>query len=197
MSQKEERKGRPLAEMRGLAERFIYMIEGRADRTMICGSIRRQKPEPKDIDIVAIPRYEKVSRETAFGFSMTATENLLKTGVDQMIVEGLAKPRIKIDGTTMVGDAVAFLEFEGVALDIYYATPETWWGLVQMRTGSAQFNARLATYALNLGLRYHGDGKGITKTDGHGGDIRIDDGLSEESIMKAVGINYVPPEKRD
>jgi len=92
----------------------------------------------------------------------------------------------------MVGEAVAFLKFEGVPVDVYYASIRTWWGLVQMRTGSAAFNARLATYAINLGMRYHADGNGVTKNG-----VRIDDGMSETSIFKALGLIDVPPELRD
>src|SRR5436309_5603650 len=149
MLQRPEREGRPLAEMEAIADQFLGLIEGSVEKAMICGSIRRRRPMPKDIDIVAIPKISAVAAPTAFGFTVRAMENFLHSRIDRIISEGLANARVKVDGTTMVGDSVAFLNFRDVALDVYYASPQTWWGLVQMRTGSASFNTRLATYAIN------------------------------------------------
>src|SRR5678810_460849 len=41
---------------RYLAERIIYRLAPVTERAMICGLIRRQRPEVGDIDIVCIPK---------------------------------------------------------------------------------------------------------------------------------------------
>jgi DNA polymerase/3'-5' exonuclease PolX len=182
-----------LAEMRSIAESFVELVVESTDNIQIVGSIRRMKPNPRDIDIVAISTTVSTTRQGWFGETQTLYQSLLHWRIKYLIEHGIAKARVKTDGKTMVGDLVAMLEFESVPLDVYYATPETWWGLVQMRTGSARFNSMLATRALSMGLKFHGDGKGITK-DG----VRIDDGSSEESIFKALGITVpIRPEDRD
>jgi DNA polymerase/3'-5' exonuclease PolX len=182
-----------LSDAESCASTFQRLVENACERLMICGSIRRRRPEVGDIDIVAIPKFEKRMKETGFGFTVGETVNLLRERVDRMLSEGLSSRRIKKDGTSMIGESVAFMVFQGVPLDLYYATRETWWGLVQMRTGSAAFNAQLASTAIKLGLRYHADGKGVTEKAGK----RLDDGQSEESIFKVLGFAYIPPEERN
>jgi DNA polymerase/3'-5' exonuclease PolX len=187
-----EREGRPLAEMEAIADQFVELIKDSVDRVQICGSIRRRRPMPKDIDIVAIPKISAVAAPTAFGFTIRAMENFLHSKIDRMISEDLLKPRVKSDGTTMIGNAVAFVTFQGVALDVYYASEQTFSGLVLMRTGSANHNTMLATLALKQGKKFHADGLGVTQ-DGK----RLDDGQSEESIFRALEMPNIPPEQRD
>ncbi len=180
--------------MRTCAESFISLISDCVERVKICGSIRRRKPFPKDIDIVAESKVLTKIDVGWFGEKVVTTQVLLQERVGKIIEKGLARPRVKSDGKTMVGDSVAFLEYQKVPLDLYYCfSAKEWFGLVQMRTGSAGFNRMLATRALSMGLKFHGDGKGITDAQGR----RVDDGLSEESIFHALRIPYKKPEERD
>lgn len=183
--------GRPLEEASGIAQRFLELVEPNSERIIVAGSIRRKRPWPRDIDIVAIPKFGEVEKDAWFAPIKVKT-SLLQARVDELIEKGVVKRRVKSDGKTMVGDLVAFIEFEAMPLDVYYSTEETWWGLVQMRTGSARFNRMLATRALRMGLKYHGDGHGVTRKG-----VRIDDGSSEDNIFKALDLKYLRPEDRD
>jgi DNA polymerase/3'-5' exonuclease PolX len=183
--------GRPLAEASAIAYRFLELVRDCASEIMICGSVRRKKPVVNDIDIVAISRIDNVIERGWFD-TFKVKRSFLHEKVAELILGKRAVARVKSDGKTMVGEFVALLEFDGMPLDLYYATKETWWGLVQMRTGSAAFNASIATRALSMGLKFHGDGNGVTKNG-----IRVDDGQSEEGIFKALGMKYLPPEARD
>src|SRR5712691_4090084 len=121
-----------LEEARSIAK-FLTgpMLANFSERMMIVGSIRREREYVHDIDLVAIPKFEM--RETWFA---PKSANVLHERVLELIHGGTFLPRVRKDGKTMVGEGVAFVSYEGMPLDIYYATPETWGGLVLIRTGS-------------------------------------------------------------
>src|SRR5438045_3687642 len=50
----------PLAEARAIAEDFRDLIADSCDQVEIAGSIRRQKPDIGDIEIVAVPKTGRV-----------------------------------------------------------------------------------------------------------------------------------------
>src|ERR1700750_2314871 len=59
-----------------IAQKLIERIKPYCVRAEIAGSIRRCKPEVKDIEIVAIPKYEDRQQES-FLFEQTDPVNLL------------------------------------------------------------------------------------------------------------------------
>jgi len=180
----------PLADAIRIAEHFVRLIEPDCERVMVVGSVRRKRPVVHDIDVVAVPVVRLLRRDSWFG-PITSENSLLHQTVDRLIHEGVLKVRLKSDGTASVGDRIALLEYEGVPTDLYYADTTTWGGLLQVRTGSTQFNIMLATHALRMGLKFHGDGTGISK-DGQ----RIDD-QTEPGIFAVLGMRYYTPEERE
>lgn len=91
-------------------------------RLEIAGSIRREKPEVKDIELVAVVEdYDKAfSALTQFG-------KFIKPGVPDII------PWPARAG----GRYYRMLLNEGVKLDFFVASPKNWGGVFAMRTGSA------------------------------------------------------------
>lgn len=172
------------------AGRFVALIAPYAERVLVVGSIRRARPEVHDVDVLAIPRLAK--KEDWFGGKFE--QNLLVDEVDRLIATHRVSARKKKDGTTMVGNGVAFLDFDGWPVDLYYATEKTWVGLMLVRTGSAGHNQQMAGYALHQGKRFRADGTGIWNAEL---TKRLDDGETEESIFKALGIPYRRPEERE
>lgn len=174
---------------RALAGRFVGLIAPYAERILVVGSIRRGREQVHDVDLLAIPKFEK--KKDWFGGLVEV--NLLTTEVDRLIEAKVVEARKKKNGTTMVGKGVAFLEFEGYPVDLYYASEETWFGLMQIRTGSAAFNQSIASKALHDGRRLHADGYGVSDETGR----RLDDGKSEESIFAALRMRYYRPDERE
>ncbi len=175
-----------LADAQLLAGRFVALIAPQTEKVLIVGSIRRKRPTVNDVDVAVMSREEP----DLFGFPRPTLHRRIR----DLIHEGAVKARVKKDGKTMVGEDIACIEFEGFPVDVYYAKPHTWWGLVQVRTGSAEFNRMLATRALDRHMRYHGDGTGIWSGD----ELRrIDDGASEQSIFQALDLRYYEPEERE
>jgi DNA polymerase (family 10) len=149
-----------------IAEAIVKKLSPFCQRIEVAGSIRRQRSFPRDIDIVLIP---------------SDSWNL------EAEVLNLARPfKPKLNG-----EKLKRFSLNGVQVDLYYATEETWATLLLIRTGSAAHNIKLAALAKKRGWHLCADGQGLFDESGK----RIA-GESEESIFKALGLDYVPPEKR-
>lgn len=152
-----------------IAERLIALLEPHCERIAVAGSIRRKRPQVKDIDLVVIP-----SSISALGVA------LLRHG------EILTKGRLD-NGTKIIK-----YRFKGGPVDIYIANEETWPMLLLVRTGSANHNQRLAILAKKKRLAFKANSEGILDDDG-----RRMSGDTEASIFAALGLDYVPPEERE
>lgn len=85
----------------GLSKKVLKWIASYCKKVEIVGSIRRKAPNPRDVDIVLIPK----NRE-----SKDKLEKLL---------ESKGK---KILG----GEKKAYFKIEGIEVELYYTTPEEW-----------------------------------------------------------------------
>lgn len=101
-------------------------------RIEVAGSIRRQRPTVRDIDLVLIPKNQ-----------------------------GLLDNKLRELGCQFGGPKIRRLVYKGALVDIYIATPETWAALLLIRTGSTRHNVRLCTRARSLGLQLKADGQGL------------------------------------
>jgi len=100
-----------------MANRLVALLEPYCERIAVAGSIRRKRPEVKDIDLVIIPN-------SLSGLGIT----LLRYG------EILTKRRL--DSKTRI----IKYRFRGVLVEIYMANPQTWPMLLLVRTGSVSHN---------------------------------------------------------
>lgn len=94
------------------------------DNIEIVGSIRRQKAEPHDIDIVLIPK----NKEEVI--SILNNLGTLESGGEKK-------------GAWIV---------DNVKVELYFATKETWGGFVLMYTGSKEYNISMRYKAKKMGL---------------------------------------------
>lgn len=122
------------------------LLERACERIEIAGSVRRKKPECKDIELVAVPRYEEVTT-SADGQGMllgSRRVSMLDATIDAWLSDGVARPRLGKDGKAALGRRYKRLlvdygepGLEAVALDLFVVEPPAQWGLVLMiRTGS-------------------------------------------------------------
>lgn len=118
------------------AEGIIAQLKPYCEQIEIAGSIRRQRPQVRDIDLVVIP-----SNQGQFIYAL-------------MQLNG----RIVLKGNKLIR-----CELPAVMLDIYIATPETWATILLIRTGSIRHNIKLALLAKEGGLHLHADGTGLTR----------------------------------
>lgn len=92
-------------------------------RLEIAGSIRRNKPEPNDVDIVLIPKN--------IGSIMKYISQYSKGNI------GRGKSYRK----------------NGVEVELYFATDQNWGAMLMYATGSNEYNIMLRTYAKFFGMK--------------------------------------------
>lgn len=146
-----------------IANRVMNQLSPYCQRIAIAGSIRRRRRFVNDIDLVLIP----------------SNQGQLAYQLQQL-------GKVRIGGSKIIRVTMADAD-----LDVYVATPETFYTLMLIRTGSADHNKMLCGRALRMGMKLHADGSGLFR-----GDNRIA-GDSEASIFEALGLKYKAPEDRD
>lgn len=152
-----------LEQAQKIADEVLRRLSPYCSRVEVAGSVRRRKPYPRDIDLVLIPSDPwNLSHEIA----------------------GLGPVSLK-------GDKLKRVNYNGVQVDIYYSTPETWATLLLIRTGSAENNIRLASLAKKRGWHLAASGDGLFNERGE----RIA-GDTERSIYDALGVPWQEPEER-
>ena len=146
-----------------LAEQIIEQIRPFCDRLVVAGSIRRKKSEVRDVDFVLIPK-------PLLWHRIVAT---LQQNMDAKVLKH--------------GEKAAQVTIDGVNVDLYSATEETWEPLLLIRTGSAEHNIKLSMIARKKGMKL--SHKGLIQNE------KID-ASTEKEIFEALGIDYVLPEER-
>ena len=160
------RTGIPLEEARRIAAAIVERLRPFCERVEVAGSIRRDRKLVNDVDIVAIPQELCLSM---------LTETIKSLGV-----LAIAGPKIKR------------FRFEGVSVDVYLATRDTWATLLLIRTGSADNNRRLCGIAKSKGWTLKANGDGLLNEAG----MRIASD-SETAIYNALGLPYQRPQHRE
>ncbi len=154
-----------------IAERVKAQLAPHCDRIEIAGSIRRRKAEVGDIEIVAIPKPYDVG--------------LFASGIAPIVS---AWPKVR--GELPCKYTQRLLP-EGIALDLFFATPQNWGYIYAIRTGSAEY----VKYRLALGWSLRGfrgrDGL-LYNSQGEEVDIR-----EEEQVFEAAGVPWTAPENRN
>ena len=139
-------------------------LSSKVEKIVLCGSARRGKKQCGDLDIVFIDGGEE--------------ESLLKEWlVDNYGVKKNGKPQ-----TTIL--------YNGVQVEFYEATQDSWGTCTLMWTGSKWNNIKLrkAAKARDLKLSQHG----LFDQDGN----NLAAGKTEEEVFELLGFDYVEPQKR-
>ncbi|MFA6476440.1 MAG: hypothetical protein WCV68_03445 [Candidatus Paceibacterota bacterium] len=169
----EKDKKYPLAEARAIAEAVLEEIKPHCFRAEIAGSIRRNKPEVGDIEIVAIPK--------------PYSTGLLEDGLASVINKWQ-----KVKGEMEYGKTKYTQRIlpSGIKLDLFFAEQNNWGSIFAIRTGSAEFSHKvLATGWVRQG--YKSEGGYLTK----GGETYSVP--EEEDLFRMIGRSFVEPEDRN
>lgn len=156
-----------------IAGLIVEKLKPYCEKIEIAGSIRRKKGWVHDIDIVAVP-----SNQGHFAYAL------------QQI------GKIKMGGHKLIRCEMP----EGLSIDVYVATPETWATLLLIWTGSKKHNIMLCKEASRQGKKLHADGSGLFSLHAEGCETmreRRIAGDTEESIFQALGMRYKKPEERE
>ena len=160
-----------------IAEKIVSELAPLCEKIEIAGSIRRQRPEVNDIDLVVLPRDA--------------------AGLRRRVLH--SKPFIIAGGQWTLEVELA----GGVRLDIWIAghrdldmfgatgCAHNFGSLLLLRTGSIGHNVWLLHAAKSRGLTWNTQ-QGIY--DGHGRCVASE---TEADIFKALGIDFINPEDRE
>ena len=153
-----------------IANKYLELLRPHCDRIEIAGSIRRKKPEVKDIEIVCIPKpYET---------------GLFESGI-AMVVNTLEK----VKGELPCKYTQRILP-EGIKLDLFFAEYGNWGLIYAIRTGSAEYSHKVLA---NGWVK-----RGYKSIDGfltyNGKQILVP---KEEQLFSRIGLPFVEPENRN
>lgn len=166
-----------LSEAKFIADGVVAKLAPYCDRIAIAGSVRRQKPEPRDLEIVCIPK-----------------KTTLKDMFEKKIGEVPVAPFCKIVAGwqavkgTPTGKYTQRILPEGIKLDLFMTTVDAWGYILAIRTGSDEFSKKIASRWVKFG--YHG-------VNGMLNDGRRDVPIYEEhDLFRILGMPYVDPKDR-
>lgn len=180
----------PLAEAKARAESLLALVRNaNCVRAEIAGSIRRGKPEVKDIEIVAEPYVPT----DLFGEPLPSATSQLDALIDKLIGDGTLKKRLNQKGNPQAfGQKYkALATHDGIPIDLFIVRAPAQWGAVYaIRTGPGDFSKYLVTACQSMGLRCE-EGRLVRKVDGSTYPTP-----TEESFFQACGVPWLPPEHR-
>lgn len=152
-----------------IAERIKSELAPHCERIEIAGSIRREKAEVKDIEIVAIPKPYDVG--------------LFESGIATVVNQWQ-----KVKGDLPCKYTQRILP-DGIKLDLFLAEVGNWGLIYAIRTGSAEFSHKvLATGWVKEGYKSEG---GYLMIEG-----RKIPTYEEEDLFKRLKIPFVEPNQR-
>lgn len=126
-----------------ISSRIVLSLSPYCDRIHIAGSIRRKKPDVKDIEIVCQPRRERGDLfggtemyTMSFGFAVMA---LIKGDISKMI-----------KGYNTRNPMPRYVQLalpEGINLDLFMPSPHDYFRQLAIRTGSASYSQHIIAKA--------------------------------------------------
>lgn len=125
---------RPFVMMNEIAKKMADSLAPCCKRIMVAGSIRREKAEIGDIEIVAIADGDKLTERL---------NSALEAGKIRHVESGPKKT--KRWGEKMKSFLFDATDGQPVQVDVFICQPETWGYTLLVRTGSGDFSNRMVT----------------------------------------------------
>lgn len=176
-----------------LLDMDIGYLDKHFEKFIVCGSIRRERPEVNDIDIVAIIKSKYKFGEESLSDTI---RKLDPTGPNDARLAGKQGASRFLDGID-----IKRFQYKGISIDIYLAKPEEYETLMLIRTGSKEHNIRLTKLAISKGMRLYASGKGLWKVIPNPLDPKNPTPIelvsnTEDGILKALVGRYVESKDR-
>lgn len=155
-----------------IATKVKALLQPHCERIEIAGSIRRKKPEVKDIEIVAIPKpYD--------------------TGLFESGIAAVVNQWEKVKGELPCKYTQRILP-EGIKLDLFLAEPGNWGLIFAIRTGSADYSHQVIASAWSK-MGFYSKGGYLYKP---GSDHRREF-KEEKELFHFLQIPFLEPEHRN
>jgi len=185
-----------------LASGLRLALEPGCKRIEIAGSVRREKPDPHDLELVAIPRIEERDARDLFNMQVgTHKVNLFEIRLIELLdeCEWEFDPVLKRNGPHY--KRLRHVRTE-ICADVFLTTFAGWGGALAMRTGPADFSQGLVTLALRQrkhvadGYLIHGHMKPESRCPKGSSCSLIIPTLTEEAFFQALGLPWCEPKDR-
>lgn len=172
-----------------VAEAIQSQLQPDCDRILIAGSLRREKSEVGDIELLFVPLM--VSEPD--GLFDTRQCDLAERKINELVTSGVLERRLNVNGHQVWGqkNKLARHLASGIPVDFFSTTAENWHVATVIRTGSKETNLRLTTGAQRQGMRLNAYGCGVTMSDG-----TIIPATSERHVFDLCRIAYLEPKDR-
>lgn len=172
-----------------VAEQLVDLMKESTERIEIAGSLRRERPHVKDIEILFVPKTAPHSTDLFMEHFEIADNTDVLFG--EWLRVGYITKRLSVDGKTAWGpkNKLAVHTASGIAVDFFATTKENWWNSLVVRTGGKRSNLQLTMAANKKGWSFEAYGCGFKhlRTGEH------KQMFSEEEIFKFVGLPYREP----
>ena len=169
----DDNKKHPYAVAYPIALEVLELLRPHCIRCEIAGSIRREKAEVGDIEIVAIPKPYQ--------------DGLFQDGLALVINQWR-----KVKGEMQYGKVKYTQRIlpSGIKLDVFFADENNWGLVFAVRTGSAEYSHKvLATEWVKRGYKSKG---GYLMQGGRTYVVR-----EEKDLFERIGVDYVEPRNRN
>lgn len=190
-----------LEQAQSIASSLIALLAPACDLIAVAGSVRRLKPEVKDLEIVIVPVLSTVS---GLGFDLFGVTPELPTFQPEFLDRALAEmqdsrvleydQRVKRNGTKYKRFIVQPDSPNAIALDLFIAETGNFGNIYALRTGNSEFSKALVTPRRAGGLM---PGHLVQQYGylWHGGECI--DCPTEEAFFTALDIRWIEPQFRD
>lgn len=185
-----------LLEAAGYADKIVEWLAPHCDRIEIAGSIRRQRPNVNDVDLVVIPKRNTVN--DLFGSMVEESLTLIQHLNDYVKTQPAKSPvGYRQPGGEISQQPIAqgprdniIIQLKSCQLDLFLTTEETIGSVLLCRTGSREHNIYVASKAREMGYQW----KTMT---GIWSDGKLIASRTEQEILSALKLDWIPPERRE
>ena len=184
-----------------VAQRLLELLQPACGRIAIAGSLRREKPQVRDIELVAVARW--ADRPVGLLDDVTESVDALEELVAAMLWDGTLTARKvenhradgSVDLQTKLGPAFKALVFDGIPVDLFVVRPPATWGVIfALRTGPGDWNTQLVMACKAIGRRV--EGGQVVAWHGASGSWRAVPTPEERDFFEALGQPWVEPRER-
>lgn len=194
-----------------LARELLAQLAPACDRIHLAGSLRRAKPEPKDIELVCIP--SRGVYEVRDMFDLVAASHAINR-LDDLLATFIhpGGPWQYDTETPRNGEKYKRLRHTAsdICCDLFITDVRRWGYTFTIRTGPAEFSHALVTRALNQQMFFrdgllHAHAPEVELIQGRRevqpcpqGDAcpQIIETLDEPALFAALGLTYIEPNRR-
>jgi len=178
-----------LSKAQTIARQILAILAPYCTEIQIAGSVRRQKAEPKDIELVYVSDVTTVQSDL---FGAVDEFALIERGIATLLVHEICR---RDEGLRRWGPRYKRLIHceSGAAVELFAAQADNWGYILALRTGPHEFNKLWACHPWHGGCLP----TEITLRDGHlWRDGRVLETPTEAAFFTAVGLPCWPAEER-